>query len=105
MQFEISHLTAPVALDFAHQLNCADIGEEVEFSANLKWVEPFGALLTATAINNCETSTEKFPLDYNITIRTQEAMLHILVTLSRFLIRLKLETNRGKLREVKIIYR
>ena len=50
LQFEISYLTAPAALDFARQLNCADIGEEVEFSANLKWVEPFGALLTATAI-------------------------------------------------------
>lgn len=50
LQFEISRLTASAALDFARQLNCTDIGEKVEFSANLKWVELFGALLTSVAI-------------------------------------------------------
>lgn len=61
LQFEISYLTAPAALDFARQLNCADIGEEVEFSANLKWVEPFGALLTATAIKQLRDKHKEIP--------------------------------------------
>lgn len=64
LQFEISHLTAPAAINLARQLNCADIGEKVEFSANLKWVEPFGALLTSVAIKQLRDKYKDIPFHF-----------------------------------------
>ena len=64
MQFEISKLTAPAALTFAHQLNSIDIREKVEFSANLKWVEPFGALLTSVAIRQLRNKYKDIPFNF-----------------------------------------
>lgn len=64
MQFSISHLTAPIALNFARNLNSADIGEKVEFSANLKWVEPFGSLLTSVAIKQLRDKYKDIPFNF-----------------------------------------
>ncbi len=64
LQFEISRLTASAALNFAHQINSADIRENVEFSANLKWVEPFGALLTSIAIKQLRDKYKDIPFNF-----------------------------------------
>lgn len=80
MQFEISYLTAPAALHFAHQLNSTDIRgrEKVEFSASLKWVEPFGALLTSVAIKQLRNKYKDFPFNFqNHPDRASDYAAHI----------------------------
>lgn len=64
MQFDISYLTALAALDFASQSNSADIREKVEFSSNLRWVEPFGALLTSVAIRQLRDKYKDIPFSF-----------------------------------------
>lgn len=64
MQFTLSHLSDSAALNFAYQLSCADIKEAVEFSANLQWVEPFGALLTSIAIKQLREKYKDIPFTF-----------------------------------------
>lgn len=49
------------ALDFARQINNVNIEEKVDITTNLKWVEPFGALLTGIAIRQLRNKYQETP--------------------------------------------
>lgn len=63
MKFEIPELNTLNSLDLANQLNELTVNESFSFSANMKWVRPFGMLFTSLVIKQFRNKYIDIPFE------------------------------------------
>ena len=63
MRYEIPSLETKEALEFARRLSEIDVTESFTFGAKMKWVRPFGMLLTASSIKQFRNKYLAYPFN------------------------------------------